>query len=697
MSQNDVSVVFGANISGLVAGVESVKAKLGTVADAVDGIKSTFSGFGSALAGAFAVNQVTRFTESILALNSRMEDLQATTGFTVEKLQAMRFVLDNNDQKVGQFTQAITTFSERAQEAAKGTGAAAEAFKAMGINVKEYLATGGTLEDLFDSTTKKIDTYKNSLEKTTLIGDLYGSKAKKLAEDLHKYAVGQEAANEAVEKSGSIMQGAQERASDTQKKVTELGQSFEGTGQRIFAVFKPAIDGVISGLTYLAQAFNDAYDNAGFFRDIMILLEGTFKVLTSSVMLLSTYFEALWEVAKTGAAQTYLTIRQLGVAMAALAKGDLEGVKNAWKDYTEFTRDNGESMLDKIIAKNEQAAKRLKEIWGGVKIETPDEGKADAPETGGGPAANLEKWENDLNKMLLDKQLFGQAAEQEELKYWQNILATAEVGAKERAAIEKKIYDLQNNQWQDAANNAARAERERIKAMQQAAKEIERINQKTTEEATKRWERFFKSFNNGLLGMAKGTMTWKEGIKDMFWGVVGNWLQAIERMMAAWIVKETVQTGATVAGNAARTTSDVAAAKASGQAFGESGKATIMGDAAKAYSGVYGFLAPEIGPFAAIPAGLAFASVAAMEALIPSYDVGSWNIPNDTLAMVHKGEMIIPAAQAAAVRSGASGGGGGGITINGDVYGFRDFQAKVAQAVGGASRNFNPNLTRGLK
>ncbi len=40
---------------------------------------------------------------------------------------------------------------------------------------------------------------------------------------------------------------------------------------------------------------------------------------------------------------------------------------------------------------------------------------------------------------------------------------------------------------------------------------------------------------------------------------------------------------------------------------------------------------------------------------IPSYDVGSWNIPNDQLAMVHKGEMILPQPIADRVRNNKQG------------------------------------------
>ena len=40
--------------------------------------------------------------------------------------------------------------------------------------------------------------------------------------------------------------------------------------------------------------------------------------------------------------------------------------------------------------------------------------------------------------------------------------------------------------------------------------------------------------------------------------------------------------------------------------------------------------------------------------VLPSFDVGAWNLPNDMIAKVHKGEMIIPASEANAIRNGGA-------------------------------------------
>jgi hypothetical protein len=76
--------------------------------------------------------------------------------------------------------------------------------------------------------------------------------------------------------------------------------------------------------------------------------------------------------------------------------------------------------------------------------------------------------------------------------------------------------------------------------------------------------------------------------------------------------------------------------------------------------------------------------------MIPSFDVGSYNIPQDTMAMVHKGEMIIPANQAEQIRQGSN----GGVTVvqnlhfNDSVRGAaRDEIMRAAPAIAAAAKD----------
>ena len=86
-----------------------------------------------------------------------------------------------------------------------------------------------------------------------------------------------------------------------------------------------------------------------------------------------------------------------------------------------------------------------------------------------------------------------------------------------------------------------------------------------------------------------------------------------------------------------------------------------------------------------------------MSAFISSFAVGADNIPHDMVAQIHKGEMIVPAAGAEAIRSGKLGGSQvnlGGIHVTAmdsqSVLGaMGSIQRELAMMLAGANANLN--------
>src|SRR6185437_11329895 len=81
---------------------------------------------------------------------------------------------------------------------------------------------------------------------------------------------------------------------------------------------------------------------------------------------------------------------------------------------------------------------------------------------------------------------------------------------------------------------------------------------------------------------------------------------------------------------------------------------------AEAAVGIGGLLGGPVG------AAIGGAGAAAIPSWLPHFDVGAWELPSDTVAQVHQGEMIVPAGPAANLRdalSGAGGGNGGSVAI----------------------------------
>lgn len=116
---------------------------------------------------------------------------------------------------------------------------------------------------------------------------------------------------------------------------------------------------------------------------------------------------------------------------------------------------------------------------------------------------------------------------------------------------------------------------------------------------------------------------------------------------------QTAQVAAVTAGGAAKVTATASAATASKATQTAINGPTVMADAAKAAAGAYASVAqiPLVGwLLAPAAAAAAFAAVGAYQSLA-SFDTGAYNLPSDMIAQVHKGEMIIPAAQASQLRA----------------------------------------------
>ena len=96
-----------------------------------------------------------------------------------------------------------------------------------------------------------------------------------------------------------------------------------------------------------------------------------------------------------------------------------------------------------------------------------------------------------------------------------------------------------------------------------------------------------------------------------------------------------------------------------------SAAAKMLGiDIAQTTAGATAWFAPMLGP--AAPAAGAAVGAAVAAGGIGMMDIGAWSIPQDQLAMVHRNELVMPAAEAGAFRSmlsGAAGGGGAGASV----------------------------------
>ena len=210
--------------------------------------------------------------------------------------------------------------------------------------------------------------------------------------------------------------------------------------------------------------------------------------------------------------------------------------------------------------------------------------------------------------------------------------------------------------------------REELVAYQNFQNDKEKLDLQAAQTSQRTWQSLMqpiqRAFDTSITGMILGTTTLQKAVANIAQSILAEFVNLGVKMATNWIASELAMTTATQAGAAARTAAD-----GEGMAAGLAIKAanaikSIGTDSAQAFSGIFAFLAPIMGPAAAGPAAAGEATVMAAASGIASAAAG-WVVPSDQLAMVHQNEMILPANISQSLQNmiSANGGAGAGAVV----------------------------------
>ena len=214
-----------------------------------------------------------------------------------------------------------------------------------------------------------------------------------------------------------------------------------------------------------------------------------------------------------------------------------------------------------------------------------------------------------------------------------------------------------------------------IEATRRRDDQMAELNRSALQQQERDYQAFGNSitqaFNSQLRGLVAGTTSWHTAFKNTLDDLLIKFIEWCETTAEHYILAEAMKTAATASGVAARTGAEQAGATASLGAQGAAMVRSILSSAAETFAGVFGFLAPLMGPLAIGPATAAQATVAGMAGAVASADIGMWQVPRDQLALIYQNELIMPAGPAGALRdmlsgpsNGGSPGGGGSVAIH---------------------------------
>ncbi len=262
-------------IDGKNNSVSAIKSAEGDITKLSDLIKNTglsVDSLGGALGKMFAgfsvgwaASELFQFMKGVINTADELYKMSQKTGISVESLSTLRYAADLSGVELESFESSIIKFNKAIYEAEDGSGETAEAFKKLGINLKDSNGILKDAEQLFFETSDKLSVMEDGTQKAALSLKLFSKSGADMIPLLNEGTTGlnklmQEARNLGIEMSTNTAMQAQM----FNDQLTTLKYQAEGIAVEAL----PGLLDELSEIAYWFQNFN--WEN---FWRVMVLWE----------------------------------------------------------------------------------------------------------------------------------------------------------------------------------------------------------------------------------------------------------------------------------------------------------------------------------------------------------------------------------------------------------------------------------------
>lgn len=147
---------------------------------AVDGVAAKLAKFGATLVGAAIVKGVADFITGMADQADALHDQAAALGLSAAELQEWQYAAKLSGVEAAELSGALMKFNKNVADAAAGTGPAADAFRSLGVNVKDSAGKLGQPIDLLGGIAEGLQKIQNPAERTATLMSLFGKSGAKL-------------------------------------------------------------------------------------------------------------------------------------------------------------------------------------------------------------------------------------------------------------------------------------------------------------------------------------------------------------------------------------------------------------------------------------------------------------------------------------------------------------------------------------
>ncbi len=268
-------------------------------------------------------------------------------------------------------------------------------------------------------------------------------------------------------------------------------------------------------------------------------------------------------------------------------------------------------------------------------------------------------------------------------------------------ALEKQNFEQRQTIWVQYPKKMAEILQEVQVAERKNALEIQKSEAQAAQDVQNKWKAALAPLDSAMTtainGMIQGTQSMQKMLDHILASILTSYVNLAAKSLQTWLVAEAQKLLATQT-----TATQVVAVQTAAIPEAASTQAlqdimAIQGSAAQGAAAAYAATAgvPGVGPeMGAEAAAQTYAAIMAFGALVPAA-AGGWDVPADSLAYLHKQELVLPASLAQGVRGLVAGGGKDGG--DGDTHVHFNVSAMDGNSVKSFFKNHRNHVAEAVK
>lgn len=330
-----------------------------SIQHAADSASDAFKDLAGKVIAAFSVEKLIEFGNASIELGDKLEKMSQKIGIGVENLSALRAQAQLSDVGFEDLGGALEKLARSAGAAADGTSKQADAYRAIGVAVKDATGNLRPMDDILADVAKKMASYQDGTAKTALAQDLFGRSGAQLIPLLNDLGTkGFAVVRKEAEAYNQVIGEEQAKNSEVfHDNLTKLSQAASGFAN---AVIKDLLPGMVQLSNQFAQTAKTSDGYASSASTVATAIKGMVFGIIVAKEVVSGFVTAVISV--FDAVNTVFDAS--GKVIKAFAESAAEYFKTALNPFS--TSAQIDAVTDKFIAKIKTIGTEVKTSMAGV-------------------------------------------------------------------------------------------------------------------------------------------------------------------------------------------------------------------------------------------------------------------------------------------------------------------------------------------